>query len=359
MNITQQLGQLMMIGLQGTALLEEESNFLKNENIGGVILFAHNYEAPGQLAELVNDIQKCRDEYPLFVAVDNEGGRVFRFKNQFTHFPAMLDIAQLDSPKLIYEVHQIMARELMACGVNLNFSPVCDIWSNPQNKVIADRAFGKTAEVVEKFVSAAIRGLHAEKVVACAKHFPGHGSTKKDSHYDLPFVSIDEAIWMNTEYIPFARAAKSRVNMMMMAHIVSDMFDKKLPCTLSLAAYKKLRTLLKFNKIIITDDMEMKAIMDHHTVEDAGIMALNAGADIILYRSFATGVKVYNALKNAVSSNIIDREIFLPKLNRIVEVKQEFLNNYQPVYIPEVSRVVAAKEHVLLLQEIKSKLHLK
>ena len=135
--MSQLLGQCFMIGVQGTQLRKEEAEFIKKNNIGGVILFAQNYEAPAQVAELINDIQKCRDDYPLFISVDQEGGRVQRFKNGFTIIPPMLEISKWNSPKATYEVHQILGEELAAVGVNLDYSPVCDVWSNPQNKVIA------------------------------------------------------------------------------------------------------------------------------------------------------------------------------------------------------------------------------
>ena len=127
------VGQLFMTGISGLSLTEEEKDFIQNNNIGGVILFAHNYQDPGQLAELVNEIQTLRDEYPLFVSVDQEGGKVKRFKTHFTQFPSMFDVGKKDSPKLTFEVHKALAEELSACGVNLNFSPCTDIWNNPNN----------------------------------------------------------------------------------------------------------------------------------------------------------------------------------------------------------------------------------
>ena len=178
-------GQLIMMGISGLSLTPEEKSFIETEKIGGVILFDYNFQDPAQLAELVNSIQKIRDEYPLFIAVDQEGGRVQRFKKHFTQFPSMFEISSHQSPKLVFEVHQVMARELSACGINLSLSPCCDILTNPSNKVIGDRSFGTTAEDVEKYISAAIRGLQTTGLLSCAKHFPGHGDTTKDSHVDF------------------------------------------------------------------------------------------------------------------------------------------------------------------------------
>lgn len=330
-------GQLIITGIKGLSLTSEETTFIKEEKIGGVILFSHNYEDPAQLAELVNSIQKLRDEYPLFIAVDHEGGRVIRFKKHFTQFPAMMELAKINSPKLIYEVHEVMAKELAACGINLSFSPCCDVLTNPDNKVIGDRAFGDNAEDVEKHISAAIRGLQTNGIIACAKHFPGHGGTTKDSHFDLPLVktSLDEI--RRVELQPFVKASKSRVEMMMMGHLVVDALDQELPTTLSSKAYDFLRSETKFSKIVITDDMEMKAISDRFSIEEAAVKAIKAGTDILLYRFAEDAMKALSAIREAVKTKGIKKDSLIEKLQRVENCKKEYLSNYQPIYIPKIT----------------------
>jgi beta-N-acetylhexosaminidase len=344
-----ELGQLFITGFNGPSLGKDAENFIKESNIGGVIFFQHNFSDPAQLAELVNQIQVLRDEYPLFISVDQEGGRVRRFKEGFTQFPPMLTIGEKGSPKLTYEVHRAMAEELACCGINLNFAPCSDVFTNPANKVIGDRAFGKTAEEVEKHVSAAIRGLHTENVLACAKHFPGHGDTLKDSHFDLPYVTKALDNLKQNELIPFAKASKSRVEFIMMAHLVVDAIDPSLPCTLSQKAYQFLREYIKYNKIIITDDMEMKAIADKYSTEEAAIMALEAGADIIMYRSLAETQKAYSAVKDAVKTQRLKKSVIDEKLNRIKSCKKRFLSNYQPIYIPSIEKKIRPSKNKDLL----------
>ncbi len=330
-------GQLMISGIRGTTLLPEEMEFIKNEKLGGIILFANNFEDPAQLAELVNSIQKLRDEYPLFISVDQEGGRVIRFKKHFTQIPSMMKIASIDSPKLVFEVHQLLAKELSACGINLSFSPCCDILTNPENKVIGDRAFGTNAEIVEKYISAAIRGLQTSGLLSCAKHFPGHGGTLKDSHFDLPLVKTSLTELKSREIIPFIKASKSRVEFIMMAHLLVDALDDKLPTSLSPKAYEFLRQETKFTKIIITDDMQMKAISDKYTIEQAALMALSAGADMLLYRNMDDAGKALVALREAIKKKIIRREEILEKVMRIEKCKKENLATYQPIYIPKIA----------------------
>lgn len=347
-------GQLIICGIKGTALLPEEIDFIRDEKLGGIVLFDHNFEDPAQLAELVNNIQKLRDEYPLFISVDHEGGRVTRFKKHFTQFPAMLDLARLDSPKLIFEVHQIMAKELAACGINLSYSPVCDILTNQDNKAVGDRAYGHDAETVEKYISAAIRGLQTSGLLSCAKHFPGHGSTTQDSHQELPLVKTSLSELKNREMIPFIKASKSRVEFMMMAHLLVDVLDEKLPTSLSPKAYDFLRQETKFTKIVITDDMEMKAISDKYDIAEASVMALNAGADMLLYRHMDQAMKSLAAIREAAKKRSIKKELLIEKLNRVERCKKENLGEYQPIYIPKISESFNSTEAKKLVTQFKS-----
>jgi beta-N-acetylhexosaminidase len=332
------IGQLVMSGIKGIALEDDEAKFLESENIGGVILFAHNYESPAQLAELVNSIQKCRSEYPLFIAVDQEGGRVQRFKNGFTILPPMHKLSETGSPKICFELHQQIAAELKACGVNLNFGPVCDIWTNPNNKVIGDRAFGNNPDIVSNFISSVIRGYQTNGIIACAKHFPGHGDTTKDSHYDLPYVKTDMDTLMSREIVPFRKAVKSRVEMVMMGHLVVDAIDTEFPCSLSKKAHHFLREELKYTKVIVSDDMEMKAIENHFPTGQAAQMALLAGTDIIIYRSMEKARIAMEALKKAKSDKSIRIEEFTPKIQRVNDLKIAYLKDYQPTYIPNITK---------------------
>ncbi len=351
-----ELGQMIMTGISGTSLTKEESVFLESENIGGVLLFAHNYESPAQLAELVNSIQQARKEYPLFIAVDNEGGRVFRFKDKFTQMPSMYDVGLTNSPKLCFHVAKIMADELSACGVNVNFSPVCDIWSNPNNKVIGDRAFGKDEETVSKFVSSIVRGLQTNGILGCAKHFPGHGSTTKDSHFDLPIVKRTREELNDEEFKPFIKAIKSRVEFVMVAHLIVDSIDSELPTSLSAKSYEIIRNELKHSKLIITDDMEMKAITDNFGVEEAAVKAVNAGADIVEYRSMEMAQRALEALKEAKKTKVIKNDRFKESLSRIEEAKKEYLSEYKPVYIPDIAKKINTGANQSLMSEIQEKI---
>lgn len=350
------LGQLIMTGISGASLTSEEEKFLESENIGGVLLFAENYESPAQLAELINHIQRCRKEYPLYIAVDHEGGRVCRFKSGFTQIPNMMSLGKTDSPKLGFHLAKIMAEELVACGINLNLAPVCDILTNDSNQVIGDRSFGNNEETVSKFVSSLIRGFQTNNILACAKHFPGHGSTTKDSHFDLPVVKRSLDMLREEEFKTFAKAIKSRVEFIMMAHLIVEDIDKDLPTTLSSKAYDLLRNELRHTGLIITDDMEMKAITDHFSITDAAVMAIDAGADIIEYRSFESSQIALEALKEAKKTKKIKNDKITRKLDLITQSKKTHLSNYEPVYIPEISKKLNTGASQALLREVEEKI---
>jgi beta-N-acetylhexosaminidase len=336
-NLYEEVGQLFITGIAGQQLTVEEKAFIGENNIGGVILFAHNYEAPGQLAELINSIQALRKEYPLFIAVDQEGGRVQRFKAPFMPIPPMFSVGQSQSPKLCFELHSLIAQQLKSVGVNLSFGPVCDVWSNPANKVIGDRAFSHDVHVVEQFVSAAIRGLQTQGLMSCAKHFPGHGDTTKDSHYDLPIVKTSEKTFKEREVLPFVKAIKSRVPFVMMAHLIVDIFDEKYPSSLSSKTHDYLRKELKYENIIISDDMNMKAITDHFGAVDSVRLAFEAGTDILEYRDFVSTKNAYQALLDMLKSKEVEFSTLKPKLKRIARIKKDYLSDYQPIYIPSIS----------------------
>ncbi len=351
-----QLGQLVFTGISGLTLTDEEKKFIEKEDIGGVILFSKNYESPAQLAELVNSIQMLRKEYPLFIATDHEGGRVVRFKTHFTQFPPMLDIAKLDSPKLIFDVATIMSEELLACGVNLDLAPVCDIWNNEQNKVIWDRAFGTDHETVSKFISSMIRGFQTNGILSCAKHFPGHGNTTKDSHYDLPIVKRSLEDIRNEELQPFIKAVKARVDIIMMAHIIVEDIDPNLPCSLSPRAHEMLRNELKFKGLILSDDMQMKAITDHRGTGEAAMMAIKAGSDLVEYRDMEEAVLGLEGLKKAQKDKTVKAADFQDRLDRIAETKKRYFTEYKPIYVPDIEKKFNRKATIQFVEDIRKKI---
>lgn len=351
---TKALGELFIMGFSGLELSADSSAFISQAQIGGVILFSHNFENPAQLAELSNQIQEDRVGLPLWMSVDYEGGRVQRFKKGFTRIPDAASIAAMDSPKLTFEIAEVMAEELKAVGMNLNFCPVMDIVTNPKNQVIGNRSFGTTEDTVSRMSTAMLRGHLVHGIQACAKHFPGHGDTSTDSHYALPKVDTPLDVLKEREFKPFIKGFKSKCSMVMTAHILATQIDPKFPATLSKIILQGiLRDQLRYSKIIISDDMEMKAITDHFGAEDAPRLAIEAGCDILIYRSESAARAAYVSLTKALENGTLSPERVLESSEKIRSLKREFIPTYQPVPISEVGKKVGIPEHLETISRVE------
>ena len=350
------LGQLFIIGFTGLDLSDDTSSFFSQANIGGAILFAPNYENPGQVAELINQIQECRRDLPMLISVDHEGGRVQRFKKSFTRIPEASAISDVDSPRLTFEIGEIMGRELKAVGVNLNFAPVADINTNPKNPVIGPRSFGADEETVTKQITAIVRGHLVQGVQPCVKHFPGHGDTTVDSHFSLPKVDTDLETMMEREFKPFTKAFRYHCVFVMTAHVICTKIDPDRPATLSSKVLTDiLRKQLRYTGLIVSDDMEMKAITDHFGVEESPVLAIEAGCDLLIYRSEAAGRKAYASVLKALESGKLSPEIVLTAEKRIREIKKEVLLPYTPVSVADISQKTGTAANLEIVQKVEKR----
>jgi beta-N-acetylhexosaminidase len=277
-------GQLVVGGFSGDSLPKEMAGALAQGRRGGVIFFQRNLpslEAARSLSESV--VAAAPPGMPPFIGVDQEGGRVARLKAPFLKLPPMRAIGRLDDVALVERVGRALGSELSALGFNLDFAPVLDVDSNPQNPVIGDRAFSADPVAVARLAPALARGLEASGVLACGKHFPGHGDTHLDSHLDLPTVAHDEARLRAIELVPFAEACRARISTLMTAHVVYDAFDPGVPATLSRKICTDLlRAELGFSGVLFSDDLEMRALFDRMSVEESAIGAIVAGCDALL-----------------------------------------------------------------------------
>ena len=339
-----------MTGISGMTLKSGERDFIASCGIGGVLLFSKNFDTPVQLAELIHSIQKLgRGE--LLIAVDQEGGRVVRFKSPFTVLPAMEEFSRHHSPELCRQAFEIVGKELSSSGINLNLAPVCDIVNNRDNQVIGDRSFGQRAEEVSPFIPTVIEGMKSHGVLSCAKHFPGHGAVSCDSHDSLPVVEIGIEELRKQEFVPFIKAVESGVDLVMMAHLKVSSIDRELPTSLSPKAYEMLREELSFQGVIITDDMQMGAITRHFDGEDAAVRAIGAGADIIEYRQMEKAQKAYHALERALESGRLEESMIEEKVLRIRNLKKTMVT--QTISTQKASKTVGAKAHQDFLRRLK------
>src|SRR5207249_11591975 len=277
-------GQLFMVNLPGPVLDRATRDFLAEQCPGGVILFKRNIRSAEQLRRLVADIHATGAGVPPLVALDHEGGRVDRLPHPpFTHFPPMALVGESGDTRLAEAVGRAMGRELRAVGIDLDFAPVLDVWSNPRNRVIGDRAFGTDPARVARLGVALARGLGRAGVLACGKHFPGHGASAGDSHFVLPRVRRSRRALAALELVPFARAVAAGIPALMTAHIVYSALDPRRPATLSPAICRDLlRRRLGFRGVLFSDDLEMNAVAARSTPARSAVAALGAGCDMLL-----------------------------------------------------------------------------
>jgi beta-N-acetylhexosaminidase len=351
MTVREQIGQLFMMGFTGTTVTKDLAAFVKTYAPGGVIFFRRNLESVHQIVDLTNGLQKLSPGSPLLVAIDQEGGRVSRLPSEFTIFPPGEQLGCCNSYELAYSAAAIIAKELRAVGINMNMAPVLDVNSNPENPVIGDRAFGATPELVAEMGLATIAGLQENKVVACGKHFPGHGDTATDSHKVLPVVEADLRRLRDTEFPPFQQAIGFGVASLMTAHVLYRALDPEAPATLSSAVIQRvLREEFHYDGVVLTDDLEMHAIIDHDGIGEAAVRAFVAGCDVLLIcKEQDRVVAAMQAMEKAVEDGRITGERLEQSLVRVARLKARYLRPYKPVTVSDARLVVGCRSHKVFL----------
>jgi len=354
------VGQLFMVGFDGVTVPREFQEAVKEHKLGGTIYFKRNVESPAQLAELSNELQfSCRDKVSPFmlIAIDHEGGKVNRLIKPFTKFPGNEYLGEINSPKMGFQFGAIIAKELKAVGINVNFAPVVDVNTNPDNPVMKERMFSSDPEVCGKLGSAVCRGIQKMGVAAVAKHFPGHGDTQVDSHLDLPRIDKPLSELEKVELIPFKRMVRSRVEGIMTAHILNSALDPDYPATLSEKTIQPiLRQGMRYSRLIFSDDMEMKAISDNYGADEAAILAVKAGCDVLVYRG-DNGVPISSieAIIKAVENKKISRSQLEASVERILICKKTYATQTTPIDITEVGNFIGLPDHLKLAEMITQK----
>ncbi|MCB2292288.1 beta-N-acetylhexosaminidase [Clostridium algoriphilum] len=332
MSLDEKIGQLVIVGLDGFAMNNNINNLIKEHKVGGVILFSTNVDNSSQLVKLTNSLKATnhQNKTPLFISVDEEGGQVSRMPSEIKNIPSNKIIGKKNNSNLSYKIGNIIGEELKIFGFNMDFAPVLDINSNINNPVIGDRAFGNNPSIVKKLGIKTMEGMQDNKIIPVVKHFPGHGDTSVDSHVGLPIVNKDLTKLNNFELTPFKEAIKNNVDAIMVSHILLNKIDANYPASMSkIIITDILRKSLKFNGLVITDDMTMAAIIKYNDIGDAAVKSFNAGSDIILVcHEYDNEIKVINSLKTAVKNKLIPEKRLDESIYRILKLKEKYnLNN--------------------------------
>jgi beta-N-acetylhexosaminidase len=342
MSLEDKIGQMILAGVSGTSMDANANKLISQLHVGGIIFYKYNFETPTQVIQLVNQLKAGNSSsLPLLLGVDQEGGRVTRLPGGLVNFPPNKQIGQINNPDFSYKVGTLLGRELKEFGLNLDFAPVLDINSNPNNPVIGDRSFGDNAEIVSKLGIQTMRGIQSQNVITTIKHFPGHGDTSVDSHLDLPIVNKSLKELKELELIPFERAINQGGDVVMVAHILLPQLDKTNPGTMSKAVMTDLlRKQLGFTGVIITDDMTMGAITEHFDIGKAAVESVKAGSDIILVgHDYNNVVKIISSLKAAVQNGEISEQRLNESIERIIQLKRKYSINDTKVENPNINEI--------------------
>ncbi len=348
-------GSLIIGGFDGASLPDAFVRALSERRRGGAIVFKRNVTGePAQVAELVRAIHEAAGNGPL-VGIDQEGGRVARLGAPFLEVPAMRTVASWGDVEFAERIARAVGGELAALGFTIDFAPVLDVNTRPDNPVIGDRAFSDAPETCARFGAAWIRGLQSAGLLACGKHFPGHGDSSKDSHFELPVVDRSGEDLERIDLVPFRAAVVAGVASLMTAHVIYPALDPALPATLSRAVCTALRERLGFRAMLISDDLEMRAIASRWPIEDAAVEAIDAGCDALLVcSSDESQERAFEALTRRAEQSASFRARCDEANTRVRDARRRALA--RPLGREAIGRVVAGEQARAVASEIARRL---
>ncbi|SEU37358.1 beta-N-acetylhexosaminidase [Nonomuraea wenchangensis] len=368
LSVEEKVGQLFMPVLYGTTATstsgENQARYgaatpakvIARYHLGGVILFPHNVKSVSQVVGLTNGLQRASEEVPLLIGTDQENGLVSRMSALMTDFPGASVIGATGDPALARKVAAATGKELRALGVNLDFAPVADVNIDPRNPVIGSRAFGKDPQRVAKMVAASVKGFADADVAATAKHFPGHGDTRVDSHTGLPVIKHTRAEWERVDAPPFKAAIGAGVDAVMSAHIVFPKLDPSGdPATLSKPILTGLlRQKLGYDGVISTDALNMAGVRQKYDDGEIAVRAVLAGADLLLMPNDLP--KSYQAVLAAVKSGRIGERRLDQSVTRLLKLKQAkgYLTEAPTASVSRADDVLRSAEHRKLVGRVES-----
>jgi beta-N-acetylhexosaminidase len=327
MTLEEKIGQVLMAGFEGTEVTEREASLIQDYHIGGFILFGRNITDEDGTKDLIQELKSLNLEspYPLLVGVDEEGGTVTRLSGIFPNLPPQSRLGESGDPELAYQYGSIQGEKLRRLGFNVNFSPVLDVDSNPDNPVIGNRSISGDPNMVADLGIQLWKGIADQGVVPVGKHYPGHGDTDVDSHTLLPVIEKSKDQLQSTELIPFQASIQEGIPAMMVGHLlIPSLHDR--PASLSRVIMEDLlREDQGFDGVVFSDDLTMGAITQDMTVSEAAVEFIGAGGDIALICHGDTNVMdAFEAIRSAVEEGILSEVDLDRKVVRIIRLKEDF-----------------------------------
>ncbi len=353
MTLDEKIGQLIIVSYASSKMDNNLMKALTEVKPGGFILFDNNITNYNDTLKFIKEIKATAD-IPMFISIDEEGGKIQRLHmldEETTYVPYMYDLGVLDNTDVTYEIGKVLAEELRVFGINMDFAPVIDVYSNKDNKVIGERSFGSDPILVSRHGLALSKGLEENGVISVYKHFPGHGNTSVDSHEALPIVDKTKEELLELDLIPFIDAINNNADFIMIGHLaVPSITGDNTPASLSKKLVTDfLKNELKFKGLVVTDALNMKALTNYYKDEEICSKAVEAGVDILLMPS--TSRNCLKSIQNAIANNTITEERIDESVRKILRLKYEKIekdyNNYLPFeYLNSI-------EHQEVIKKIK------
>lgn len=350
--------RMVLFGFTGKKLDKHALRKIRQGCVGA-ILFARNVKDKEQVERLCMDMKQAAAPRPFLVSVDQEGGRIARLKEGFTDVPTARALGSAErAMDAAIAAGEVLAEELRTVHIDMDFAPVVDVDTNPDNPVIGDRSFGREPDKVSLLGSSFVHAMQAKGVAACAKHYPGHGDTDLDSHLDLPRVPHGLDRLEQVELPPFQAAIDEGVSAIMVAHVtVPALLDQgeNVPASMSKGALRYLRQTMGYKGVIATDDLEMGAIQKHFSMKEAVTKGLEAGIDLFLV---CHTEKLQDEAIEAIVEAVASGKVPLQQVQESVRRIQVLLDNFvEPASTPRSKtklHIIGSKEHRERIMEILS-----
>lgn len=332
LSLSEKIFQMFILGFSGTELCEQNINIQNaaKSGLGGVILFSENIISYNQAAHLTSELQKLA-RMPLFISIDQEGGKVERtinVKNKINYL-APMDIAATNNPEKARQQAEDMVKELKSIGVNMNFAPVLDVNTCVENPIIGIRSFGSTPETVIRFAKPVYTTLLKNGITPVVKHFPGHGDTREDSHHTMPCVDLAMDELESQHIAPFKEAFSDGINVVMVAHACYEAFDTDAtPASLSKNVIKSyLRGKMGFDGLVLSDDMVMGGVKNYYDGIDACLKGIDAGIDMFIFRNSDESIlSIIHKLVECVENGVLSENTINESVRRILACKLSHLS---------------------------------
>lgn len=324
--INHKIEQTLIIALDTVNAKKEIQQILESHQIGGVLLYKKNYTTYLDMIEFINFIKQTNKNAgnpPIFISIDQEGGRVNRIPSDFKNLPSAYALAQTQDEKIIKEAANITARILANAGVNTNFAPVLDIKRFKNSHAIGDRAYSENKEIVAKYANIYMQEMKEQNILPVIKHFPGHGLTKKDTHFRLPTINAKIEEIEKEDMMPFKKLIENGADAMLVSHIIIKEFNKSYPASISKEVIQYIEVKLQFKGLIVTDDMRMKAMSMTYGKNNSVKKAVLAGNDMVVLK-YSEKERVYEKLEKLMKNNKIEENEIDRRVEKILKMKEKY-----------------------------------